>query len=246
MCNEPRDTYNAILAHAQACYPREACGITIVEDGKERFIPCVNMDEKPEEAFTMDESILEQFDGSIQAIVHSHCDRPAKPSEADLVGCEETDLPWLIISIPSGETEFIKPSGYEAPLIGRRYVFGIFDCYTLIRDYYSQVHGIKLPEYTKELMNRWREGEEVYLEAFADAGFKEIRFQDLRKGDAILFSFPPPRWARHGKRPLNHAAIYYGKQTILHHTENRLSSRDLLDGYHLQHAKLYLRHKDLT
>lgn len=249
------DMHKAILAHAQQCYPRECCGLILSHGGQDEYLPCENLekviegdpDSGPEHGFRIDEELLAKHEdaGDLKAVVHSHINRSASPSEVDKVGCEETNVPWLIISLPSGVTREIRPSGYIAPLVGRTYVFGVFDCYTVVRDYFRVGHEIKLPDYTHEMQQAWLDGDEIYLDSFRAAGFHEITFKDLKAGDIILFSFPCSRYRQDGKKPVNHAAVYLGEQVILHHTENRLSSRDMFDGYWQRHAKLYLRHEAL-
>jgi cell wall-associated NlpC family hydrolase len=41
----------------------------------------------------------------------------------------------------------------------------------------------------------------------------------------------------------NHAAIYLGDQMILHHSQGRLSSRDVYGGYYWKNTALVLRHE---
>jgi cell wall-associated NlpC family hydrolase len=43
----------------------------------------------------------------------------------------------------------------------------------------------------------------------------------------------------------NHAAIYLGNNTILHHLVDRLSSKDVYGGYWLKATVCVLRHKEL-
>ena len=46
-------TLDTIHAHAIADYPNEACGLIVVVKGKERYIPCRNMADKPGDHFIL-------------------------------------------------------------------------------------------------------------------------------------------------------------------------------------------------
>lgn len=150
--------------------------------------------------------------------------------------CEKTALPWLIVNHPIGHWVQIKPSGWQAPLIGRPFHHGVLDCYTLIVDYYAQTLNIALPDFRRP--DRWWDaGGDLYRENFAAAGFSPVQMSALRPHDVILMTVASP--------VPNHAAIYLGDQVMLHHVQNRLSSRDMYGGWWLQNTTHYLRHKDI-
>jgi proteasome lid subunit RPN8/RPN11 len=91
-----------IIDHAKVEVPKEACGLIIVRKGKQLYIPCKNLGVGTDN-FVLDPSDYSKADekGEIIAVVHSHPNMSAKPSQADLVACEASGLPWFIVGIPS-------------------------------------------------------------------------------------------------------------------------------------------------
>lgn len=230
------------IAHAEREYPREACGLVVIQKGRERFWACRNIEtEQGKDRFRLapDDWAAAEESGEIVRVIHSHPDLPALPSDADLVGCENSGVPWTILGIPSGAVYSWEPTGYQAPLVGRTFHHGILDCYTLCRDYYRLEHGIELPNYDRE-DEWWLKGQTLYLDHFQEAGFFEIEVADLRRGDAVLMSIGSP----HSPTP-NHAAVYLGDQQILQHLQDRLSSRDIFGGYFMKCTTHFLRHEAL-
>lgn len=235
-----KTTTVAAHAHAIAEYPRESCGLVITENRKEVYVPCRNVAATPSEHFIMNPMDYANSEdrGKIKALVHSHPNAPAKPSDADRVACEASGVPWHIISVYKsiddegappkvhGETAF-KPNGYRAPLVGREFSFGVLDCFTLVQDYYDWELGIKLP--TPPRRDRfWERGEELYLKNFKKWGFSEVA-GPIQPGDVILMQVKSD--------VTNHAAVFLGdvpnmgNNLMLHHLYDRPSGRDVYGGY---------------
>ncbi|WP_322105846.1 C40 family peptidase [Paraburkholderia sp. J41] len=228
-------TMNEIRAHAQRDYPREACGLVIVERGKEVYVPCRNVAETASEHFVLpgDDYAAAEDRGEVLAIVHSHPDASPAPSDGDRVSCEQSGLPWHIVSWPGGAIRTIEPSGFVAPLVGRAYAHGVLDCWSLVRDWYARERNIALPDFQRR--DRWWDDgtSDLYAEHCAAAGGKIVwRSGDdvsaaavLEVGDVILMQI------RSKNGVPNHAAVYIGNTHILHHPYGRLSSRDIYGGY---------------
>ena len=81
----------------------------------------------------------------------------------------------------------------------------------------------------------WEHGYNLYLDNFAKEGFSEIPVADVQPGDLILMNL--------GSKVPNHAAIYLGDQLVLHHVQQRLSSRDVYGGYYGKSTATALRHE---
>jgi proteasome lid subunit RPN8/RPN11 len=227
---------SAIVDHANRELPKECCGVVIIRKGKQVYFPCQN------QAIGSDNFILSPEDyaradeeGDIVAVIHSHPNMSAKPSQADLVACEASGLPWFIVGLPDQIWEYIEPSGYVAPLVGRKWSHGVLDCYAIIRDYYKMDRGIDLLNFDRS-DDWWNRGENLYLENFGKAGFYEIKGEDLQPSDVILM--------RINSTVPNHGAIYLGDGVILHHVHGRLSTRDVFGGYWLKNTATYLRYAD--
>lgn len=231
------ETLQAAFEHAQTEYPKESCGLVVVVHGKEQYVPCVNVSDKPQDFFEIsDASHMEASRlGTIIRMVHSHPDASANPSQGDLVGCEESHLPWTILGVPSGAVKHIEPTGYKAPLVGREYVWGVLDCWTLVRDWFKEARSIELPPFDSGEIGWWDKGQDLYRDHYAEAGFYEIQEKDLQHGDCILFAYKSP--------VPNHAAVYLGNQTMLHHLTNRLSCREVFGGFYRKIATHFLRYR---
>ena len=225
----------SVIEHAYRDSPRESCGLVIIQKGKQRYIPCKNIGVGTDN-FVLDPEDYSKADeqGEIVAVIHSHPNMSAKPSQADLVACEASGLPWWIIGIPSEHWEYLEPSGYIAPLVGRTWSHGVLDCYAIIRDWYKQELSIELPDFDRS-DEWWKNGQNLYLDNILKVGFKPISIDDLKAGDVILMAI--------GSSVPNHGALYLGDGVILHHIQNRLSTREVFGGFYLKNATGYYRYE---
>ncbi len=87
----PAAVRSALVEHAEAESPNEACGVVVFRDGEaERYVPGTNLSESPYRYEL--------------AVFHSHVSSPPRPSRTDVenIGLWE-GKPYLILSLRTGE-----------------------------------------------------------------------------------------------------------------------------------------------
>ena len=103
----PAEVRSALVEHAEAELPNEACGLISLRDGvAERFFSLINRAASPyrfELEIDPDVWFLED-EGLELAVFHSHPSSPPRPSRTDVesIGLWE-GRPYLILSLRTGE-----------------------------------------------------------------------------------------------------------------------------------------------
>jgi [CysO sulfur-carrier protein]-S-L-cysteine hydrolase len=103
----PAEVRSALVEHAEAERPNEACGlIASRDDVAERYIPGRNRDASPYR-FDLDvdpETWFLEDEGYELAVFHSHLSSPPRPSRTDVenIGLWE-GRPYVILSLGTGE-----------------------------------------------------------------------------------------------------------------------------------------------
>lgn len=231
---------DAIRQHVAAEYPKEACGVIIQSGRTQTFIPCRNIADNPEEMFTLspEDRMAARELGDIIMIVHSHPDVvQLVPSEMDRIQCDWSGIEWGIMSWPDGDFCTISPRE-ERDYVGRQWVLGYADCWSLIREYYQREFTLSLGDYS--VPYAWWEGgkEHLYDDNWQQEGFVEVEPRDMRPGDIIMMRVQAP--------VTNHAAVYLGDNIILHHMFGHLSSRTPYGKYYRDRTVRVVRHKELV
>lgn len=228
----------AARAHARAEFPAESCGLVV----NDAYIPCRNVAADPLEDFEVDKNDQARAltQGRLQAVIHSHPfvpktkeDQPMLcPTKSDMEGQFLTAVPWAIV--PLSAEVFFKPviwgTGEIPPLLGREFVPGVTDCFSLIRDLYRlgreecAKQDIDWPFPPIDFADVARDpawelnGENMYIDNFAKWGFVEISFSEARAGDVFLIGI--------NHDTLNHAGVLIGNNLLAQHLPKRLSRRE--------------------
>ena len=207
---------NDAARHAAACYPNESCGLIVAG----AYLPCENQSATPETAFTIDPAEIVRAGADLQAVIHSHPEGLARPSAADMraqidLGCSFGIIPCIggVLEAPVWWGDY----RLDEPLIGRQFIPGACDCYSLIRGYYWQTRQIHLPDFARD-EDWWKDGGDMYRQNFATAGFKEVAREEVETGDVFLGMV-------RADVP-NHGGVFLERGLFLHHLEGRLSRRE--------------------
>lgn len=226
----PVAAIRAAMAHAKLAYPEESCGFMVSGE----YVPCANTAIDPVKHFRIAPQawVLAEGKGEVQAVIHSHPGGLDYPSEADQARQIETGLAFGIVAMRDGEPRapfFWGGATPAAPLLGRKFRWGMADCYALACDWYRAEMNVILPTFTRG--PGWNEEENLFLDHFEEAGFRQVEGLP-QVGDGILM--------RIGSRRVNHCAVYVGDGQLLHHLRGRLSCLDAL-GPWLRFAALTVR-----
>ena len=103
----PADVRAALVEHAEAERPNEACGLIVLRDGlAERYVPGSNAAESPYrfELRTDPDVWFLEDEGYELAVFHSHLSSPPRPSRTDVenIGLWE-GRPYVILNLQTGE-----------------------------------------------------------------------------------------------------------------------------------------------
>ena len=211
---------NIALQHAKKDDPNESVGLLVNKKGKKLYFPCNNLATDAKNTFILDPSdyIKAEKKGDIIAVIHSHPATPPLATQADKVSCENTGLPWHIVNPKTEQWGYVEPSGYEAPLLGREYVWGVTDCWSLVRDWYKKEKDIILRDWQRPTTPEEFLNNPMFDRCAWRTGFRELRRDEkLKNGDLLFMSIL--------RKGLNHVAIFIDGD-VLHHLSDRLSCRE--------------------
>ncbi|EHH5206530.1 phage tail protein [Escherichia coli] len=199
-----------LVSYAVANPFEEVCGLVI---DNERFYPCVNASKTPHNSFKISEDDYIKADdlGVITAIFHSHVDDLPVLSALDRQQQVISGVPWLLYS--GGVIREYRPVPH---LLGRKFIHGVSDCYTMFRDAYH-LCGVDLPDFERK-DGWWLRGENLYIRNLPVNGFFQIKPEEIQPGDVII------RQPFKGADPC-HAMIYLGDNMVLHHDHAGTLSR---------------------
>ena len=224
------------LAHAKEQDPKESCGLLIEIKGKEKYFPCKNLSNWSNQCFIIDpvDYAKAEDTGKILAVIHSHPTTQPIASQADMISCEDTNLPWHIVNPKTEQWGYYEPSGYKPPLIGRHWVWGVTDCWALVRDWYKETKGIILRDWERPITPEEFIADPMFERCAWRTGFRQLRPEEkLENGDLLFMSILTSG--------LNHVAIFIDGD-VLHHLADRISCKEPYNEWLLKCTGMRLRY----
>lgn len=188
----------------------------------------------PYQTKNLEEAVKRALSFDADAVIFSKPDQFSVPNAAEM---ELQKRAGIAFGVMGGTPETFEPAFMwgdcleRAPLIGRPFVHGIWDCYSLVRDAFALgrqgmaeqglsgwPHGpITMPDVARD-DSWWDHGQDLYRDWLRPAGFVEVTAEQARPGDGFLMKIR--------SQVLNHAGLLVDDNTILHHLPTRLSRRE--------------------
>ena len=224
------------LIHAKDQDPKESCGLLLEIKGKEKYFPCKNLSTYSQQCFIIDpdDFVKAEETGNILAVIHSHPVTPPTASQADKISCEDSKLPWHIVNPKTEQWGYYEPSGYKPTLLGRPWVWGVTDCWSLVRDWYKEEKNIILRDWDRPTTPQQFLEKPLFESCAWRTGFRELRTDEkLINGDVLLMSILSPT--------LNHVAIFLDGD-VLHHLADRISCKEPYNEWLLKCTGMRLRY----
>ena len=213
-------------AHAVAEYPQESVGIVV--DGK--YVPLKNVHVDPLNNFKVDGRALVKYKDRIQAVIHSHnttydnnkhtTHHTPFPGVDDQKAQLAWGVPFGIQFIADGEAAGLLFWGDSLPVAhyeGRPYIHAVYDCFSILRDYFREELGVFFPDCPRQ-DGWWNEGENLYMAHIREYGFEPVERTDPQPYDVAFFTVL--------SEVPNHAGLFLGGDNILHHLSTNTSRVD--------------------
>ena len=217
---------------AEAAHPVEACGF-ILNNGD--VVECTNTS-KEENTFTISAEETALYLDDAAASWHSHIDY-GTVSFADINASKALNLPYAIFNCAGTEHFYFDPN-QSAGLLGRPWLYGGYDCYSAVRDWYSQEMGVAMGDYERLYEGEWAQrGFTHFEDNFAAEGFVRIPPSvPLERGDVFLMKIK-------NDDACNHVAVLENPEAnqIYQHLVGRKSEVMSYSGYFRDNTAMVVR-----
>jgi len=219
-----------IAALASVDPEEESCGF-VLNSGKVTRVP--NMAKDRTTQFSIDPlAYAKAEETGLKGIWHSHLVLDGFSPLDQQVLAQDT-VPWAVYCLGSGKFHQVQP-GVEAPLLGRPFCYGVYDCYSLVSDKLQRL-GVTLPPWPRR---EWGEWNKPGFTPFDDEAFnvgKPVTNGIYQEGDIILMNLGDH--AGH----TDHVGVFVDHQRFLHHPGERESRLDRYGSWWERKTRMVIR-----
>ena len=215
---------------------QECCGFAM-QDGGVFMLPNIAHDQAAE--FAIDPRDYARWEPlGIAGIWHSHLELDGF-SPLDQQVLRGDDMPWAVYCLRTDRFHQCDP-GVTAPYIGRPFVYGIYDCYSLVKDYLAHEHNIKLPAWERGEWGEWDTPEfKPFDMQYVHIGKRVPAYMPLQDGDILLMQL-----GTH-KGHTDHVGVINEDLRLLHHLAEKESRVDVMGGLWQRQLRLAVRPNEL-
>ena len=209
---------------------QEACGF-VLQDGA--VVEVVNVAHNTTQKFEISPSdyLCAEVAG-IKGVWHSHLDLDAfSPLDQQVMAADT--LPWAVYCLRTDKFHQCEP-GVLAPLLGRPFCFGVYDCYSLVSDKLGEL-GVQLPEWPRQRYGEWNApGFTPFDDEAANVG-RAVRDGIYQEGDILLMNLGDHQGHT------DHVGVFVNDREFLHHPAERQSRVDRFGSWWERKTRLVLR-----
>ena len=208
---------------------QEACGF-VLNDG--HVVEVKNKADDPVNQFVIDHETYAEYEDEIKGVWHSHLEL-AGFSELDQQVISTDVLPWAVYCLRDDSWHECNPLA-PAPFEGRPFVFGTYDCYSLVTDFLRSM-DVQLPQWKRGQWGEWDEPDFLPFDTEWKKHGRPIMNHRYSRGDILLMNL--------GNNPghTDHLGVMVDSKQFLHHPSNGISRKASLGSYYQRRLNWVIR-----
>lgn len=224
-------TQRGEIRRLAAAKPEQECCGFVLEGGA--VVEVANVANDPTERFEISPSdyLCAEVSG-IKGVWHSHLALDGfSPLDQQVLSADT--LPWAVYCLRTDKFHQCNPTA-PAPLLGRPFCFGVYDCYSLVSDKLGEL-GVSLPAWPRGGYGEWNQpGFTPFDDEAAGVG-RPVLDDVYQEGDILLMNL--------GDHPghTDHVGVFINDRQFLHHPAERESRVDRFGGWWKSKTRLVLR-----
>jgi len=197
----------------------EACGFVLRDNTAVRVR---NIAKDPVSQFAIDPKDYASYDEDILGVWHTHLEFPGF-SQLDQQVIATDELPWVVYCLANDSWHQCDPRN-KAPFEGRPFVFGVYDCYSLVSDYLETLE-VKLPPWPRGNWGEWNTPLFTPFDEECPKQGKIVKVGMQQAGDMMLMNL--------GDFPCHtdHLGVFVSSKQFLHHPAESPSRLQTFGGY---------------